>query len=122
MDGAEYHACVDCGRRFTRRRRGQLRCEICDEPVARARASYSSPAHRKARRDAIERDGNACAWCGSTDLLTMHHLERKADGGSDEHTLLLCGSDHSSYEAAERYDNDTPLRRFVRAAAADRST
>lgn len=65
------------------------------------------------RREAIADAGGRCAWCGSTDRLTFHHLESKVAGGSDTYTLIICGQDHSQYEADERHGRDTALRRFV---------
>lgn len=45
-----------------------------------------------------ERDGNTCARCGSTDRLAVHHLTRRADGGTDTPTnlLTLCHDCHQA--------------------------
>lgn len=112
---------MDCGFPFVPTRHGQRRCPLHDAPYAEAQASYRSADWRRSRRADLEEGGARCAWCGSTERLVRHHLHPKRDGGSDSDVLLLCPTDHSAYEAAERYDNDTPLRRFVRSAAASRT-
>lgn len=120
VSSREEKACTTCGRPFVPTRPRQGKCPLHDAPVARARQSYQSPEWRRTRRAELE-ETTRCAWCGSTHRLTLHHLDPKVEGGSDQHTLWLCGPDHSSYEADERYDRDTPLRRFVHAAAAEGS-
>lgn len=108
--------CHKCGASFTVTRRAQARCPKHDRGLAAAAASYRSPAHTHRRREAIAAAGGECEvpGCHSTYRLSLHHLDPKADCGSDELTIVMCANHHGEYEAAERYGRDTWLRRWVR--------
>lgn len=48
------------------------------------------------RAQLIERDGPGCVRCGTLDDLTIHHVIKRADGGSNRlpNLLLLCEPCH----------------------------
>lgn len=81
--------CLDCG---TLSRKS--RCPICTSAFRRMRNSY--PMQRL--RDAVKlRDGLACAECGSTDNLQVHHVPTP-DGrivADPDYMVTLCARCHA---------------------------
>jgi len=85
--------CLQCGRLA----RGS-RCAGC------ARANpYTTPAWRRLSRAVVQRDG-VCVSCGSTFLMSAHHITPRAEGGPDtpENLETLCVACHGRETAAEQ--------------------
>lgn len=53
-------------------------------------ATSSSEARRKWRQSIKDHWNNSCAYCGSTENLTLDHLTPKSKGGTDRVTNLIC--------------------------------
>ncbi len=104
--------CLDCGA-LSRRSR-------CPEHEAQRRATrrasdpYQQRGWRQLSRVCVKRDG-CCLVCGSTERLTANHIQPRRLGGSDhlDNLMTMCGSCHSSYEAAVRWSKRTQLRERV---------
>lgn len=52
------------------------------------------------RRRILERDNNTCQHCGAVDRLEVHHIIKRADGGSndDDNLVTLCVPCHRRVE------------------------
>jgi 5-methylcytosine-specific restriction endonuclease McrA len=89
--------CLDCGRLAQ-----ASRCRICQTKRDRSNP-YTTPEWRALSRQAIMRD-RACAQCGSTWLMSAHHIIPRAEGGPDtlENVEVLCVRCHGRESAAER--------------------
>lgn len=83
---------------------------------------------RSEKREALHRrDGWACAYCGSSEKLTLDHLTPRSRGGSNAaHNLITsCGSCNSSKGAqtlAEYLEPGSPKYEEVRKKAKRRLT
>jgi 5-methylcytosine-specific restriction endonuclease McrA len=57
---------------------------------------------RAARRQAMQRDGNRCVECGSTQDLQVHHIVPRREGGSHElsNLITLCAACHERLDMA----------------------
>ena len=65
-----------------------------------ARTRCGRKAWRQTRRVALNRDGHACRVCGTTDDLTVHHMEpwRKSKNDSLHNLITLCRACHYRVE------------------------
>lgn len=61
-----------------------------------ANRRYGSPEYKRARRQALERDGHSCVRCGSKEDLQAHHRTPVLQGGGHtvENLETLCRSCH----------------------------
>lgn len=101
--------CLECGRLSKR-----SRCPQHERERTAARNAVDPYQHRGWRRlsrACVRRDG-ACLICGSTVRMTANHIEPRALGGPDhlDNLMTMCGSCHSTYESAVRWDKRTELR------------
>jgi 5-methylcytosine-specific restriction endonuclease McrA len=89
--------CHDCGRLAT-----GSRCRICTA-TRNGSKPYTTPEWRKLSFAVVKRD-RACVQCGSTFLLSAHHIVPRAEGGRDapENLEALCIACHGRETAAER--------------------
>ena len=95
------------------------RCLTCATPIhtgSRCRnCTAASPYQQRAwRRFTKHAKADACAICGDTTRLTLHHQDgRQPAGITQGRFITLCGTCHSRYEGALRAGRDTQLRRLV---------
>jgi|SRR5215217_5838760 len=89
--------CLDCGRLAQR-----SRCRICQTTRDRSNP-YTTSAWRQLSLAVVKRDG-ACVNCGSTFLLSAHHIIPREEGGPDapENLEALCVRCHGRESATER--------------------
>lgn len=62
---------------------------------------------KRKRRKIAQRDGAGCLLCGyNEDILTLHHVVKKSDGGSDhlDNLVLLCEDCHCYWHQNEASD------------------
>ena len=112
------HFCPDCHKLILLVRNiKSLRCPTChkryrrhrgdENAVTRSRRRYNNSAYRRARANALEKQGY-CALCGATKNLTCHHaVDVKTGEWKGRHLTVLCSSCH---EAWEKYVNKTRKR------------
>lgn len=75
-------------------RSARLICEGSRRPPGEiVGETYRRPIPLRVRAMVLQRDGNACLHCGTTESLTMDHIYPWSLGGSDDATNLqaLCG-------------------------------
>jgi 5-methylcytosine-specific restriction endonuclease McrA len=86
-----------CGRLAQR-----SRCRICQSTRDRANP-YMTRSWRQLSLMVVQRDG-ACVRCGSTWLLSAHHVIPRTEGGADapENLVALCVRCHGRESAEER--------------------
>ena len=87
--------CMGCDRLFME---GSPR-EVLNAYSAHARGcdlGLEQKKWREARIQVLNRDGNRCRNCGSTENLHVHHIQWKRDGGEDKlsNLITLCRSCH----------------------------
>ena len=93
-------------------------CSACEGARSRSRlrlepwrVTYKTKKWRRARENALARDGHACVRCGASENLEAHHVMPLREGGSPtavSNLISLCASCHRRVEAS-REAFSTPL-------------
>ena len=90
--------CTSCGRTFAWEPR-QSRCPECRRTYTAKRNArpqsrfWQSPAWNQTRARVLERGGDRCTRCGSTEKLQAHHVRYDAPLDPDT-CVTLCGACH----------------------------
>ncbi|MDD2473216.1 MULTISPECIES: HNH endonuclease [unclassified Methanoculleus] len=79
---------------FAVREEGAVFCEEFGVRI-RARAKYGLRGWREVRTAVLDRDGGACAVCGATADLHVHHIDLDPTNDDPENLLTLCGICHA---------------------------
>jgi len=86
--------CVICGKEFTPKYNNNQKIYCSTECYRQSIVSILGNVEYK--KIIMERDGNKCVMCQSIELLEVHHVKTKLDGGSDmpSNLVTLCYSCH----------------------------
>lgn len=81
---------------FYEYRAAYARTSVAPMPRKKLRKVFKDEPALTVRRRVLRRDGNCCRYCGTPDLLSVHHIEYRSQGGThEEHNLItLCLNHH----------------------------
>jgi 5-methylcytosine-specific restriction endonuclease McrA len=113
--------CEDCGRAEIATGRGSLpvaaktlETVLCDARVHRKGEKNRATIPPSVRREVLTRDGHRCrtSGCGSARFLDVHHIQTRADGGSNDpdNLITLCAACHRMIHERGKTAAEWPLR------------
>lgn len=75
-------------------------------------ATTSSEARKKWKESIKEHWDYKCAYCGSTDNLTLDHIIPKSRGGSDKITNIICACEDCNHSKGHKFWSDWYLNQY----------